>query len=107
MPPLRLPEHGIPGNGSTLHLQLKSPGSLAPVLLGLFSTHDGLSPLVFGLPGLLLLLGPLLRTYLNLLQILGLTLLPLIRVDLQSEVNRELWRKRRKIGRNLGLGDLL
>ena len=107
MPPLRLLEHGILGNGSTLHLQLRSPGSLAPAQLGLFSALEGLSPIVFGLPGLLLLLGPLLRTYFTLLQILGLPLLPQIRVDLQSKVSKELWGKRGKIGRNLGLGDLL
>ena len=67
MPPLRPPERGIPGNGSTLHLQLRSLESLALAQLGLVPTLNGFSPLVFGLPSLLLLLGPILRTYLTLL----------------------------------------
>ena len=82
MPPLRLLEHGVLRNDSTLHLQSRSLESLALAQLGLISALNRLSPLVFGLLSLLLLLGPLLRTYLTLLQILILPLLPQIRVDL-------------------------
>ena len=77
--------------------------------LGLIPTFHQWSPFVLGLSGLPLLLYPFLRPDLPFLQFLNRPLLLQIGIGLQSEVGRELgrWRRRRKIGGDLGLRGLL
>ena len=108
MTPLRFPKRGVPRDRSTFHLQARSPKVLPSVQLGLVLTLHRLSPFVLGLPSLPLLLSPFLRPDLPLFQVFNHHFLLQIGIGLQSEVDRELRRRRRrKIGGNLGFGGLL
>ena len=62
MPPLRLPNYGIPWDGSTLHLQPRGPGAWPTVDFSLVPVLHGLSSFVMGVLGLLLLFSPLFRS---------------------------------------------
>ena len=69
MPSLELPDRGVLGDGSTIHLQLRRPRVLLNTYLGpivLLLAVRGASPLVLGVLRIFffLLLSPLLRDHL-------------------------------------------
>ena len=107
IPSLKLPDEGFPRDGNAIHFQPRRPGALLKSHLGptrLLPTIHGGGPSVFRVLGHFLLFCPLLRDQLPLLQLLTLSLFLVVRNCEQAEVNCG---RRGKIGKSLGLKNLL
>ena len=103
MSSLELLDGGVPGDGSTIHLQPRQPRTLLNTHLGpivlLLAVH-GAGPFVHGLLSSFWLFSPLLRDHLPFLQLLFFSLLLEIWNREQTEISCG---RKGETGRNLGL----
>ena len=102
MPSARFPYGRIIGDGGSNYLSHGSPYALLSTHFSIVPAVNGLSPLNLRVLGFLLFGAPL-RGHLPLFQLLHWPLFLQVRITKQSEISKR--RRRKKIGRNLGLGD--